>query len=652
MQKQMCGIVGLVAANGAPPPQEERVAAAVQALRHRGPDGTGLMARGRAVLGHTRLSIIDLENGAQPMANEDESVWTVFNGEIWNFQDLRARLSTAGHRFATRCDTEVLVHGYEEWGDDLVSQLNGMFAFAIWDLRRRRLLLARDRLGKKPLYVARTTEGLAFGSDARSTLLAAGLRPELDERQVATFLFQRYVGGAATLFRGVERLAPGKLLTFDGDRVAERRYWSLPTDATTEPLDPRDLRALLSDSVRQRLQSDVPVGVLLSGGIDSAAVLGLVREAELGPLETFTIGFADPVFDERPLARLTAERFGAEAHELVVGAGDFIAALPRLAWYRDEPVAEPAEIPLLLLAEFVRDRRVKVVLSGEGGDELFGGYPKFRAERVLQLPTHFPALALHAATALRSRRPSHRQLERARGTLAIRDPMLRWASWFRSFSSDELGAILAPELASSAAPEELTRPLRELLEPYRSLDRGRRLLVADTLTYLPDNMLLRGDRVLMAASVEGRMPLLDYRIVERVTRAPFRQRVGLRRSKIVLRRAVADLVPPRVQAGPKRGFPVPVARFLLERSRLLDDLVLSERALARGLFEPHALRRLVAEARADPRDSQLRLFTLVSLELWLRTNVDELRLEPPASWDELGVGSAVRQERLEDDRVR
>jgi asparagine synthase (glutamine-hydrolysing) len=631
----MCGIVGMVAATTAPQPERERVAAAVRALRHRGPDGSGVTVLDGAVLGHTRLGIIDLENGAQPMTNEDETVWTVFNGEIWNFPEIRALLSKKGHRFSTRCDTEVLVHGYEEWGDDLPTHLNGMFAFALWDTRRRRLLLARDRIGKKPLYVVRTRHGVAFGSDARSVLLAVGMQPQLDDRHVAEFLFQRYVGERRTLFRGVERLPPGHLFTFDGERVDERAYWSVPAAENAEPIDPRELRELLRDSVRRRLQSDVPVGVFLSGGVDSAAVLGLVREAEAGPLATFTIGFDDPVFDERPLARLTAARFAADAHEVVVGRDDFVEALPRLAWYRDEPIAEPAEIPLLLLAEFA-GRHVKVVLSGEGGDELFGGYPKVRAERILGLPTPLPAYALRVAMVVASQRPSHRQFLRAREALAIRDPLLRWASWFRAFSSEELTLILSPRLARQATPERLTQPLRELLEPYHALDSVRRLLTADALTYLADNMLLRGDRVLMAASVEGRMPLLDYRIVELAARAPLRQRAGLRRSKVVLRKAVADLIPPRIQKGPKRGFPVPVARFLLTGSRrLVDDLVLSDRALSRGLFEPDALRKLVGEIRHNPRDSQLRLFTLVSLELWLRTNIDTLRLEPPELLDEV-----------------
>src|SRR5215210_15779 len=346
----MCGIVGVVRAGGVEPADRDRVATAVEALRHRGPDANGVHAEPRCVLGHTRLSIVDLAGGRQPMRNEDGSVLAVFNGEIWNHLELRRRLEQHGHRFATRSDTEVLVHGYEEWGDRLPSHLNGMFAFAIWDGRRERLLVARDRLGKKPLYVAELDRGLVFGSDARSVLLAGGRKPEVDAAHLGEFLFQRYVGAPRTVFKGVSRLEPGHLATFEDGRKEIRRYWSVDPEPERD-VAPEELRALLLDAVSKRLMSDVPLGVLLSGGVDSASVLGLMREAGAGSLSSFTIGFDDPLYDERPLARLAAAGAETEHHELVVGPEDFLAALPRLAWYRDEPLAETSEVPLLLLAE-------------------------------------------------------------------------------------------------------------------------------------------------------------------------------------------------------------------------------------------------------------------------------------------------------------
>jgi asparagine synthase (glutamine-hydrolysing) len=629
----MCGIVGLVAARGEPPAPSERVERAVHALRHRGPDAAGHELIGAAALGHTRLAIIDPEQGRQPMRNEDGSVVAVYNGEIWNHRDLRRELEAAGHVFRTHADTEVLVHGFEEWGERLPERLDGMFAFAIWDARRERLLVARDRLGKKPLFIARMSEGLAFGSDARSVLLVSGLRPELDVERLPAFLFQRYVSAPQTMFSGIDKVPPGHLLTYDRSTAAIRPYWQLDL-APPGPLRAEELRELLRDSVRRRLMSDVPLGVLLSGGVDSAAVLGLMREAGADSIASFTVGYDDPLYDERGSARIAAERFGSDHHELRVDGSDFLDALPRLAWLRDEPIAEPSEIPLLLLAELA-GRYVKVVLTGDGGDELFAGYPKYRAEQALAEGGALAARALGAMARLRSRRPSHRRMRRAAETFSVRDPLLRRASWFRSFSPAELGRLLAPDLRP--AIDTMLDPLRGLMAPHQGLNPVHRMLVADLLTWLPDNMLIRGDRVLMAASVEGRTPLLDRRVVERVSSLPPSIRMSLRSPKLLLREAVADLVPAEVFQAPKRGFPVPVASFLFsDRSRALERLVLSDRCIERGLFEPDEVRALVAGERSYRTDRELKLFTLASLELWLRTSVDELSTEPPE-----GIGDVL-----------
>jgi asparagine synthase (glutamine-hydrolysing) len=630
----MCGIVGIVATRGAEPPDRERVERATSALVHRGPDDTSFLFEGPVAFGHTRLSIIDLERGGQPIANEDGSVLTIFNGEIWNHVVLRDELTAKGHVFRTRADTEVLVHGYEEWGEGLVERLDGMFAFAVWDARRERLLVARDRMGKKPLYFAETPAGFAFGSDARSVLVAGGIRPELERSHVAEFLFQRYVAAPRTLFRGVERLRPGHFAMYDRDRLVRRAYWQLSGSAPGAE-SPEEVRDLLRAAVRRRLMSDVPLGVLLSGGVDSSAVLGLMREAGADGVASFTIGFDDPIYDERPLARIAARAFGSDHHETVVSTDDFVTALPRLAWYRDEPIAEPSEIPLLRLADLAGSH-VKVVLSGDGGDELFGGYPKYRAERLLRLGSWPAAAALRTAGVVAQRRPSHRRLGRAVASVAIRDPLLRWASWFRTFSPEELEPLLAQGLRAEAAPARLRGPLEDVLAPYARLDAGRRMLVGDLLTYLPDNMLLRGDKVLMAASLEGRMPLLDAALVERIVGMPPSARAGLRTAKSVLRRAVADLVPTEILRGSKRGFPVPVARFLLgQAGGALTSLLVSERALDRGLFERSEIEALLATNGRPALDRELKLFTLLALELWLRANVDEVRLRPPAALHDL-----------------
>jgi asparagine synthase (glutamine-hydrolysing) len=628
----MCGIVGAVWTPGSNGPEGHLLESAVGALRHRGPDESSVHLADGVAFGHTRLSIIDLAHGSQPMANEDGSVITIYNGEIWNFRELRHELAAAGHQFRTNADTEVLVHGYEEWGDDIVSRLAGMFAFAIWDARGKRLLLARDRLGKKPLFYARTAEGLVFGSDVRSVLIVGQLRPRLDEDAVPQFLFQRYVNAPRTLYRDIVKLPPGHLLTHDHAGVATGRYWSIPASAE-EPMPRHELRSLLHDATRQRLMSDVPLGILLSGGVDSSAILGLMRESGAESVASFTIGFPDRVYDERPLARVAAARWGSEHHELEVASREFADALPSLAWFRDEPVAEASEIPLYLLASFAR-QHVKVLFSGEGGDELFGGYPKYRAERLLRTGIVPTSLVRHVAK-LAARRESFRRLDRAAQTILIRDPVLRWTSWFRSFSPEDLGRLLAPSFRSAATEDELTRPLRAVLTDYADLDPGRRMLVADLQTYLPDNMLARGDKVLMAASIEGRMPLLDHRLVERVCRIPASERSGILRGKAILRKAVADLVPAEILHKPKRGFPVPVTRLLFDAAPQFAELLLSERTLDRGLFEAAEVERIVRAGEIPRAERELKLFTLLSFELWLRANIDEVRLTPPRSLDEL-----------------
>ncbi len=624
----MCGIVGFAAAKGAAVPVHRGLVDAVASLAHRGPDGHGVFESDSVVLGNTRLSIIDLPGGGQPIANEDGTVVVVYNGEIWNHDELRERLTRLGHRFRSRSDTEVLVHGYEEWGEDLPVQLDGMFAFAVWEARRQRLFLARDRLGKKPLYLARTANGVAFGSDARSLFLVAGLQPELARESVAEYLFQRYVVSPRTMFAGIERLPPAHRASYDGVHLETSAYWQLEVPSTPEPLDPRELRELLSRAVERRLMSDVPLGVLLSGGVDSTAVLALARECMGVAPATFTIGFDDAVYDERPVARSSAEHFGSDHYEVVVNGQDFLEALPRLAWFRDEPIAEASEIPLLLLAEFA-GRHVKVALTGDGGDEVFGGYPKYRADAVLRMGGRPGALVVNAVLRAMSLQRSHRQLGRAARSALIRDPLVRWASWFRSIEVDQLEALLTPELAEGVSAASLAAPLARVLAPYSQLDAGRRMLLGDLFTYLPDNMLLRSDKVLMAASLEGRMPLLDIDIVTRSSRSAARDRASLRGSKHVVREAIGGLIPENVLRQPKRGFPVPLERFLVEGARAyLESLILSDRALSRDIFQPDRLRAGVRGHEAQIGARQL--FVLASLELWMRANVDSLSVRPPS----------------------
>lgn len=633
----MCGIVGFISARGVAAPDPSGLRDAVLGLAHRGPNELGTYEAEGVLLGNTRLSIIDIDGGSQPMRNEDGSVVVVYNGEIWNYRALRQELSESGHRFATRSDTEVLVHGYEEWGERLTDHLDGMFAFAIWDASRERLHLARDRLGKKPLYLLRTKQGLAFGSDARSLFLITGDQPEIAKDHVAEYVFQRYTGSPGTLFSRVDRLPPAHRAVYDRTDLQVSRYWRVEAPAEPAELGPLELRELLRAATARRLMSDVPIGVLLSGGLDSAAVVALAREAGADSLATFTVGFDDPVYDERPRARAAAAHFGTDHHELGVGREDFIAAWTRLAWYRDEPIAEASEVPLLLLSEFA-GRHVRVALSGDGGDEIFGGYPKYRADALLRAGGRVAALALRAALPILASRPTHRQLGRAARTVSIRDPLVRWVSWFRTAEPDVLDELLAAELAGDQ-PERLAQRLRETLEPFDGVDAGRRMLLGDLFTYLPDNMLLRSDKVLMAGSLEGRMPLLDLGVVGAATRASSTSRAALFRSKRVLHDAIAGIVPSELREGPKKGFPVPIQSFLVQNGGgLAQKLILSDRCLSRGLLDPDRTRKAVLDPRG--RVSGSLLFVLASLELWARANVDRVSVRPQSAEDLLGEEEA------------
>jgi len=623
----MCGIVGFVSARGAAPPDPLRLRDAVLALAHRGPNGSGTHESNVAALGNTRLSIIDLERGRQPMTNEDGSIIVVYNGEIWNYRALRSELVQLGHRFATESDTEVLVHGFEEWGLRLAERLDGMFAFAIWDEARATVYLARDRLGKKPLYIGHTEDGLAFGSDARSVLLVTGRRPEIAIERVPEYLFQRYLVSPRTLFAGIERVPPGHAVTYDRNSYEVKRYWKLEVPTPAVPLEADELRELLRTATERRLMSDVPLGVFLSGGVDSTSVLALLHEFGAEAPATFTVGFDDPVFDERPSARAAAAHYGTDHHELAVGRADFLQAWPRLAWYRDEPIAEASEIPLLLLSEFA-GRHVRVVLSGDGGDEVFGGYPKYRADAILRFGGRGAAAALRVAFRLLAVRRSHRQLERAARTLSISDPYLRWVSWFRTADPDAFEGLFEGNVANGPVPERLARDLRAMLEPYAAIDEARQMLIGDLFTYLPDNMLLRSDKVLMAGSLEGRMPLVDVDVVQRTMAAEARARASLLRSKRVLKEATASLVPRELRRGPKRGFPVPIERFLVEGGRaFVEKLLLSDHSLDRGIFRADAVRAAV-QGNVGERLPDAAIFVLASLELWARANIDRVTTTP------------------------
>ncbi len=586
----MCGIAGIVRFNPREVVEEARLKRMRDVLRHRGPDGEGLWIDGPIGLGHRRLAIVDVAGGQQPMTNEDETVWITYNGEIYNHATLRPGLEAKGHRYQTRSDTETILHLYEEEADRCVESLQGMFAFALWDRPRERLLLARDRLGIKPLYYSVTDQELLFASEIKAILAVTPERPALNHAALPEFLATRFLAGDETFFQGIRKLPPGHVLTWSlagGPR--RRRYWSLPTgtDDSRAGLGERsdELRARLEATIRSHLMSDVPLGLFLSGGLDSSGLAALMAPMVSDRIRTFSVGFDDSGSNELPFARLAARAVGAQHHEVVLSPDDFFGSLPRLIWHEDEPISFPSSIALNFVSQLARPH-VKVVLTGEGADELFLGYNWYRLTAWNeQLGRRYrawtpPALrrgVRHAVSALP--RPLRRYASRS--FLAL-DPGVRAVCYenFSVFSDTWRRSLLVDRQLMEA-----TDPYREQLRcfeqaPGSTLDR---MSHADLQTYLVE-LLMKQDQMSMAASIESRVPFLDHELVEHVVRTPAQYKIRGLTTKAILREALRDRVPSEILRRRKLGFPVPFGRWARERfAPLIRDTILGPRALARGM---------------------------------------------------------------------
>ncbi len=625
----MCGIAGIVKLSPEEMVDEALLKRMRDVIRHRGPDGEGLWVDGPVGLGHRRLAIVDVVGGHQPMTNEDGSWWIVYNGEIYNHAALRPGLEARGHRYQTRSDTETILHLYEEEGDRCVERLQGMFAFALWDRARRRLLLARDRLGIKPLYYAVTDHELLFASEIKSILATGAIRPAFNHAVLPEFLANRFVPGEETFFRGVKKLLPGRTLCWsaaEGTRV--RRYWQLPVGSDGPQVDraacARRVRALLGATVQSHLMSDVPLGLFLSGGIDSSAIAALMAPLVKGRIRTFSVGFTDPEANELAYARLAAQAVGAQHHEVVVSPEEYFGALPRLVWHEDEPIAFPSSVPLYFVSRLARDH-VKVVLTGEGSDELFLGYNRYRVtawnERLGGLywtlvPEAMRRRVRHAIRAL----PRRLRRYGLRSFLALEPgPRGLFYENFAVFGHERLRGLLAePDLLFAHDPYAALVDCYER-EPG---DVGARMSRADLQTYLVE-LLMKQDQMSMAASIESRVPFLDHALVEHVVALPSRLKLRGWTTKAVLREAIADVVPKPILTRSKMGFPVPVGRWLRQAFwPLVEELVLGPRALERGFFDPTALRRLADEHRAGHGAHGDRLWLLMNLEIWHRIFLD------------------------------
>src|SRR5262245_30698462 len=625
----MCGIVGIVSTDPRAYVDEARLKRMRDVLRHRGPDGEGLWVDGPVGFGHRRLAIVDVEGGHQPMANGTGTAWVTYNGEIYNHPELRRSLEGRGHRYRTRSDTETILHLYEEEGDRCAEQLQGMFAFAIWDRVRGRLFLARDRLGIKPLYYAASAGEFLFASEIKAIVAARAERARLNDAVIPEFLATRSVAGEETFFEGIAKLLPGRTLTWSpGEALVQRRYWQLPADLDPHPgslaSEARSVREELTEAVRGHLMSDVPLGLFLSGGLDSTALAALMVPMLREPLRTFSVGFAEREADERPYARLAARALGTEHRDVVVSPGEFFQLLPRLVWHEDEPIAYPSSVPLYAVSRLAREH-VKVVLTGEGADELFLGYNRYRVTAWnARLGAAYWRLV---PDALRRRvADAVRGLPRPVGAYAARsfltlepDARSLFCGNFAAFSP-----ALQESLLAGGRLRATRDPYAAALRCYAGAPGGmlERMSYADLQTDLVE-LLMKQDQMSMAASIESRVPYLDHLLVERVARMPGSLKLAGWRTKAVLRAAVRDLIPPAILSRPKMGFPVPMGRWLRGPFwTLVQDLVLGPRARGRDLMDPAALLHLAAEHRGGAADHGQRLWLLLNLEIWHRVFLD------------------------------
>jgi asparagine synthase (glutamine-hydrolysing) len=631
----MCGIAGLVSSDALQPEDRERVVRMRDVASHRGPDDAGLYADDRAALGHRRLSIVDLAAGHQPLANEDETIWIVFNGEIYNHQAVRERLESAGHRYRTRSDTETIVHAYEQWGYSAVEHLRGMFAFAIWDAGNQRLLLARDRLGVKPLYWCRVGSRLLFGSEIKSILESGLVQARAREDALPELLGTRYLSGTETLFKGIYRLQPGHTLVYEKGDVSIQQYWDIPgrqhaadTAGMSESALVRRFRDLLEESVRIRLMADVPLGMFLSGGLDSSAIAALMAKLIDRPLQTFSVAFKQRAFSELDYARQVARAIKADAHEIVIDDQDFFGALPRLIWHEDEPIAHPSSVPLYFVSALARDH-VKVVLTGEGSDELLAGYGKYpRALANWRAGAAYSVVPRRiqdwVANRVIGRVPGTAGRYAARSFLAMpRTPEAMFFDNFAAIGLKRQETLLSPRLAALATPERAYGPSREFFDgPSAQSSTLDRLLYADMKTYLVE-LLMKQDQMSMAASIESRVPFLDHRLVEFASGLPARMKLRGFTTKWILREAVRGILPPEILARKKMGFPVPFGVWMRGPwKEVARDVLLDSRSRQRGIIAPESVERLISAHATGQVNGADAIWSLLNLELWYRTHID------------------------------
>ena len=633
----MCGIAGILEFRRDTRADSGALRKMCQIMAHRGPDDDGFYTDGPAGIGMRRLSIVDLATGHQPISNEDGSLWIVFNGEIYNHLSLREQLIARGHSYRTHSDTETIIHLFEEYGRDCVQHLRGMFAFAIWDRNKKTLFIARDRLGIKPLYYQLTPERLLFGSEVKVILVHGGIRPEFDRAALPEFLAFGYLSGEETFYSGIRKLLPGHTMEIGANGKLEiRQYWDLDSSSPHESRDEsyyvRSYRELLEGAVNSHLMSDVPLGVFLSGGLDSSAVAALMTKIRREPIETFSVGYGEQAYSELPFARIVSDHIKSQHREVLVSEQDFFNALPHLIWHEDEPIVWPSSVSLYFVAKLARER-VTVVLTGEGSDETLAGYTRYaftlknaaldRAYRSVVPDAVRRGLRNTVATSSLLGATARRKLEH---TFLAKDGA-SWASFyfdnfFSAFGEAEQSSLLTSEFASEFAPSTAYKSVLEYWE-HSTGEMLQRLLYTDIKTYLVE-LLMKQDNMSMAASIESRVPFLDHVLVEFATRIPREVQIKGLAGKTILKKAVEDILPHSIIYRPKLGFPTPWSGWLAgPRLETIRELLLEPRSLDRGYFRREAIERLFNEHRAKHRDNYDRIWRLLNFELWHRVCLED-----------------------------
>ncbi len=622
----MCGICGIVDINNSPPIGSDELNAMCKTLEHRGPDGTRTMIRESIAFGHTRLSVIDTETGWQPIANEDETIFVITNGEIYNYQLLRQELEASGHKFRTNSDTEVVVHLYEEVGADFVNRLEGMFAMAVWDEPNKRLILARDRIGKKPLLYSESGGKMMFASEAKTLISSNRLDKEVDAVALASYLTYGYVAEPRSIFNGISKLPPAHILIYENSEITIHRYWKLDReqddrisleDATSET------RWLVDQAVTSRLISDVPLGFFLSGGLDSSIIVGAAAQASSSKLKTFSIGFEEDSYSELPYARTIAKRFDTDHEEFIV-TPDLVGDLESIVRSADEPFADSSMVPMYYLSRQTR-QHVTVALSGDGGDEVFGGYDRYigigLAQKYHRIPGFIRKGLVGPLAGMIPESPGKRSNLRRlkRLTYPATNTTQQWyMGWMQQFRSESHADVFTPEFAATLASNGgLQDQVAAAFEGFDNPAAARTAQWVDTTTYLPGDLMVKADRMTMAHGLEARSPFLDHRLLELATKIPGEYSISGRSGKQVLKRAYADLIPSEISNRPKAGFTVPVGEWI--NGPLRDstrELLLSPDAEVAKIIHPEFISNMIDQHAARRHDHAVRIWNLICLETW------------------------------------